>query len=116
MTAAKKRTPGNRFLLYEESRTAPRTRSWPVAYNLSLHSGEQVFIRWGFASEYRLHRIGGPYGRLNLPPRSVNQARKRATRKARMAYIGFPPSTARTPAMAKQPAATARSTPIVDMS
>lgn len=42
---------GNRFIAYENIAAAPRTRAFPVRYELILHSGEKLPIRWGLESE-----------------------------------------------------------------
>lgn len=44
-------TEGNRFIPYEEIAAASRTRRFPVKYELTLHSGEKLEIRWGAESE-----------------------------------------------------------------
>jgi Zn-dependent protease with chaperone function len=42
---------GNRFIPYEEIVAAPKTRKFPVRYELTLHSGERLDIRWGGETE-----------------------------------------------------------------
>lgn len=44
-------TDGNRFLPYEEILAAPQTRTFPVTYELTLHGGEKLAIRWGAESD-----------------------------------------------------------------
>lgn len=46
-------TAGNRFIPYEEIVAAPLTRRFPVKYELTLHGGEKLEIRWGAESEER---------------------------------------------------------------
>jgi Zn-dependent protease with chaperone function len=41
----------NRFIPYEDIKAAPRTRRFPPKYELTLHNGEKLTIRWGFETE-----------------------------------------------------------------
>lgn len=43
--------PGHRFVAYEETAAAALTRRIPVTYELTLHTGERLKIRWGTESE-----------------------------------------------------------------
>nr|MDT0658158.1 hypothetical protein [Micromonospora sp. DSM 115978] len=43
--------PANRFIPYEEIVAAPVTRKFPVKYEVSLHNGQRLEIRWGAESE-----------------------------------------------------------------
>ncbi len=42
---------GNRFVPYEEMVAARQTRKFPFKYELTLHSGEELHLRWGAESE-----------------------------------------------------------------
>lgn len=44
-------TDGVRFIPYEEIVAAPLVRKFPVKYELALHSGEKLEMRWGSESE-----------------------------------------------------------------
>lgn len=43
--------PANRFIPYEEIVAAPVTRKFPVKYEVRLHNGQQLEIRWGGETE-----------------------------------------------------------------
>ncbi|HEY0699986.1 MAG TPA: HtpX-like protease, partial [Micromonospora sp.] len=42
---------GSRFVAYEEIATVELARKFPVKYELTLHGGEQLVLRWGTESE-----------------------------------------------------------------
>lgn len=42
---------GSRFIAYEDIAAAPKTRAFPAKYELTLHSGEKLAIRWGAEAE-----------------------------------------------------------------
>jgi Zn-dependent protease with chaperone function len=42
---------GNRFIAYEDIKAAPRVRRFPPKYELTLHNGEKLVIRWGAETE-----------------------------------------------------------------
>jgi Zn-dependent protease with chaperone function len=44
-------TEGNRFIPYEDIVAATQTRQFPVKFELTLHGGEKLEIRWGTESE-----------------------------------------------------------------
>lgn len=51
-------TAGNRFIPYEEIAAATQTRRFPVKYELTLHGGEKLEMRWGAESEERADGSG----------------------------------------------------------
>lgn len=66
---------GSRFIPYEEMVAARRTGKFPIKYELTLHSGEEIVLRWGGETEEvagGTELLGRVLGRVNLPASAAN--------------------------------------------